>query len=248
MNIIYSNLLRSTGLVTCGVSTRQGGVSPEPLCMNMSFNVGDANENVEQNRRLFARALGIGLERLAIPMQVHSSVVKRADTPGSYSSCDGLVTDVRGVYLSISVADCVPIFIVDTQRKAVAAIHAGWRGTVARIAAYGVEMLIDEFQCRPARMIAFVGPSAGGCCYAVGEDVAAKFPGEFVREESGKLHIDLKAANVSQLLEMGLSENVIEVSSYCTIDEGDMLHSYRRDGTRSGRMMGVIGLKMDSMR
>jgi polyphenol oxidase len=248
MNIISSRLLRSSGLVTFGISTRQGGVSPEPLRMNLSFNVGDAKENVEQNRYLFAQALGFEVDRLAIPMQIHSNVVKRADIPGSYSSCDGLVTDVPDVYLCVSVADCIPIFLLDIDQKVAAAIHAGWRGTAARISERGVEMLVDEFRCRPERMVAFVGPGAGKCCYSVGEDVATKFSHEFVREERGKIYVDLKAANVSQLLDMGLSREMIEVSPYCTIDEANLLHSYRRDGARSGRMMGVIGLKTDPVR
>lgn len=248
MNIIYSDLLRSTGLVTCGISTRLGGVSPEPLCMNLSFNVGDAKENVEQNRHLFAQAVGVEVDRLAMPVQVHSDVVKRADAPGSYSSCDGLVTDVPGVCLSVSVADCIPIFIVEPRCKAIAAIHAGWRGTAARIVVRGVEMLVDEFNCRPERMIAYIGPGAGQCCYSVGADVAGRFSQEFVREVKDSLFVDLKGANLSQLVDVGLARKLIEVSPCCTIDESNLLHSYRRDGARSGRMMGVIGLNSNAVR
>jgi YfiH family protein len=211
--------------------------------MNMSFNVGDSKDNVQRNRELFVQKLGLRIDQLAIPMQVHSAVFSRASTPGSYPECDGLVTDMPGVYLCVSVADCVPIFIADTQRKAVAAIHAGWRGTSARIVERGVELLINEFQCNPEKMFAYIGPGAGACCYSVGQDVAEQFSEELTREERGKTFVDLKAANVAQLVAAGVLLERIEVSPHCTIGEADMFHSYRRDRERSGRMMGVIGLK-----
>jgi YfiH family protein len=243
MNVISSRLLHSTGLVTCGISTRRGGVSPEPFGMNTSFNVGDSKENVKKNRELFARALGMQIDQLAIPMQVHSAIVKRANTAGNYPECDGLVTDAPQVHLCISVADCVPVFIVETQCRAVAAIHAGWRGTSSRIVQRGVELLISEFQCNPEQMVAYIGPGAGACCYSVGQDVARQFSQEQIREERGKTFVDLKAANVAQLVAAGVSRERIEVSPHCTIGEVELFHSYRRDRERSGRMMGAIGLK-----
>jgi polyphenol oxidase len=242
MNIISSRLLDSTGLVTCGISTRSGGVSPEPFGTNMSFNVGDSKENVQRNRELFVQALGMRVNQLAIPMQVHSGVVKLANTPGNYPECDGLVTEMAQVHLCVSVADCVPVFIVETQCRAVAAIHAGWRGTSARIVGRGVELLISEFHCTPEKMVAYIGPSAGACCYSVGQDVAEQFSEELTREEKGKTFVDLKAANVAQLVAAGVLLERIEVSPHCTIGEADVFHSYRRDKERSGRMMGVIGL------
>jgi YfiH family protein len=243
MTIISCKLLHSTGLVTCGISTRCGGVSPEPFGLNMSFNVNDSKENVQRNRELFVQALGLRIDQLAIPMQVHGGVVKRANIAGTYPGCDGMVTDVPQVYLCVSVADCVPIFIVDAQRKAVAAVHAGWRGTSARIVERAVALLISEFQCSPGTMLAYIGPCASVCCYSVGEDVAERFSGELTRQEGGKIFVDLKAANLEQLVAVGVPRDRIEVSPQCTICGGNMLHSYRRDRERSGRMMGVIGLK-----
>ena len=243
MDIISSGLLHSTGLVIHGMSTRRGGVSPEPLGMNLSFNVGDARDNVLKNRGLFARALGIDTDQWAAPVQRHTTVVRRVETAGSYPGCDGLVTDTPGVYLAISAADCVPVFILDVRRKAIAAVHAGWRGTAGGIAGQGVGMLVAEFQCRSGDMVAFVGPGAGKCCYAVGEDVAVRFPQELVRREEGKVFVDLKAANVAQLVAAGIPRQMIEMSPHCTIHESALFHSYRREGSASGRMMGIIGLK-----
>lgn len=245
MTIISSDLLHSTGVVISGISTRRGGVSPEPFGMNLSFNVGDAKDNVRRNRGLFAQALGITADHLAVPTQQHSNVVRRANTGGSYPACDGLVTDTPGVYLCLTVADCVPIFIVDSSRRAIAAIHAGWRGTSAGIAERAVSMLVEEFRCRPDRMAAYLGPCAGKCCYVVGEDVAGRFSREFLVVDGGRIFVDLKAANVSQLVASGVPQSMIDVSSYCTIHEADLFHSYRRDGASSGRMMGAIGLRPD---
>ncbi|MBI3578034.1 MAG: laccase domain-containing protein, partial [Ignavibacteriales bacterium] len=112
-----------------GFSTRNGGVSPVPLGMNLSFNVGDENANVIQNRRLFFGALGISLEQGAVPLQCHSATVQIANHPGDYKQCDGLLTNVPQVALVVSVADCVPIFIFDPNNNVVAAVHSGWRGT-----------------------------------------------------------------------------------------------------------------------
>jgi polyphenol oxidase len=243
MKIISSELLQSTGLVTFGLSTRHDGVSPEPFGMNLSFSVGDSDENVKRNRQLFFQSLGIGGNHLAIPTQVHGTSVMRATTPGRFPACDGLATETQGLFLCVSVADCVPIFIVDTRRRVVAAIHAGWRGTSAMIVQHGVGVLTRGFQCQPEHMVAYVGPSAGVCCYSVGKEVARCFSEEFVCSERGQIFVDLKAANVSQLVAAGVRPDMIEVSPYCTIEEVDLLHSFRRDKERSGRMMGVIGLR-----
>lgn len=240
--IISSGLLHSTGLVISGISTRQGGVSPDPFGLNLSYSVGDAEENVRTNRQLFFKALGVSPEQVAIPRQIHSSIVQYAKAPGAFPSCDGLITDIPGVYLCITVADCLPVFVLDTKRKVVAALHAGWRGTAAMIARTGVTMMVEEFQCSPEHMVAYVGPGAGVCCYNVGTDVAKMFATEFVREDGGKTFIDLKAALISQLAGSGIPRESIEVSPHCTIDNSILFHSYRRDKKSSGRMMGVIGL------
>lgn len=243
MKIILSELLQSTGVITAGISTRQGGVSPEPLGMNLSFNVGDKNENVEKNRELFFQALGIRPDRLAFPMQVHGNTVRYAQTSGSYPECDGLITDIPELYLSITVADCVPIFVVDTTHSVVAALHAGWRGTLGKIALRGVEMMKREFRCNSEHMVAYIGPCASKSCYVVGSEVAGRFSREFCREDGGRSFVDLKAANAAQLLEAGIPRDAIEMSKHCTIGDSLLFHSYRRDKERSGRMMGVIGLK-----
>jgi hypothetical protein len=210
--------------------------------MNLSFKVGDDPANVRENRRLFFGMLGIETERLAIPGQVHGIAVSRVGAPGEYPGRDGLITDVPRVFLCISTADCVPILLFDQARRAVAAVHAGWRGTVEAIACTAVEAMCREFGTRPEDLLAEIGPAASQCCYEVGAEVAQRFPGEFVEEREGKLYVDLKGANRRLMLRAGLLEGNLHSSPHCTISDHLLFHSHRRDGARSGRMMGVIGL------
>jgi hypothetical protein len=213
--------------------------------MNLSLNVGDDPRNVHSNRELFFGTLGIRAEELAIPGQVHSDTVRRVDVPGVYPETDALVTDVRRLFLCVTVADCVPILLFDPVRRVVAAIHAGWRGTAGTIAARAVRLMMDDFGVDPANLLGFIGPSADTCCYEVGPDVASRFPERFVSDREGSLRVDLKSANLSQLIDLGVPPENIETSSLCTISEETLLHSYRRDGVASGRMMAVIGLAAD---
>jgi YfiH family protein len=239
--IVTSRILASVPRVRFGLSTRHGGVSPEPYGMNLSFAVGDDEHRVKENRERFFESLGIDQESVAIPGQVHSGRVMKVETPGRYPECDGLVTDRPGVYCCVSGADCIPVFLVDPLHPAVGAVHAGWRGTVAGIAKSAVELMQKTFASQPENLLAYIGPGADVCCYEVGAEVAERFPQGTVLVREGKRFVDLKKANREQLVGAGLPEGNIEVSPSCTISDS-LYHSYRRDGKKSGRMMGVIGL------
>lgn len=243
MEIIRSNVLSRHQQIVFGMSTRSGGHSPGGLGMNLSFNVGDDKVNVIDNRRLFFGALHIGLDELAFPMQCHSSNVRVIQTWGGYENCDGLITGEFGVFIAVSVADCVPIFIFDPVTRTVSGIHAGWRGTSSGIVKNAIAVMIAQFGIEPKNLVAFVGPGAGKCCYEVGEEVAEMFEAGFVsKSESGKWKVDLKGANRRQMTDKGIPSDNIEVHEGCTIHETEKFHSYRRDGASSGRMMGVIGI------
>lgn len=229
-------------LVIAAMSTRNGGVSPFPLGMNLSFRVGDREENVRRNREIFFGSLGVGTAELAWPEQVHSTAVVRVDKPGSYPACDALVTDARRIFLCVSVADCVPILLFDPGIPAVAAVHAGWRGAVGGIVGRAVRLMQRELAVVPERLRAYFGPSASACCYSVGEEVATQFDPRFVHRDGGRILADLKQATRQQLLDTGVPADQIEVSPSCTISEPQTFHSYRREGGHSGRMMAVIGL------
>ena len=224
-------------------STRHGGVSPSPLGMNLSFRVGDQEQNVRENRRRFLYAIDIAEEHLAIPGQVHSATVRSVQEAGHVSGCDALITNVPGIVLSVTVADCLPVLLADPTSLSVAAVHAGWRGTASGIATSAVKLLEREYGARPSRIIAYLGPSARSCCYEVGREVAELFDNRVVRTVEGRHYLDIRGANELQLLECGISPDNIESSPHCTICRPDLYHSYRRDGPRSGRMMAVIGLQ-----
>ncbi|MBI1802905.1 MAG: peptidoglycan editing factor PgeF [Ignavibacteriae bacterium] len=241
--IIHSELLSRIPPIRSGVSTRCGGVSREPLGLNLSYNVGDDPSKVTQNRERFFGALNIPIDRLAIPYQIHSAAIRRAENPGRYESCDALVTNIPELFLAVSIADCLPILLYDPVARAIAAVHSGWRGSKEKVLLKAIETLRKEFGSCPKDLVAFIGPAAGECCYEVGKEVAKEFPTECVVQEQGrKPRLDLKFFNKNILLESGVDEQRIEVSPLCTICTPAILHSYRRDGHSSGRMMGVIGI------
>jgi hypothetical protein len=213
--------------------------------MNLSFNVGDDPERVRRNRSRFFGQLGILPEELAIPGQVHGTSVREASAAGAYPETDGLVTASPRLFVCVTVADCVPILLADPVTRAVAAVHAGWRGTAGRIVEGALELLTDRYGVRPANLLAYVGPSAANCCYSVGEDVASRFPANVVSRKDGKVTVDLKETNRLQLASAGVPEGNIEISPFCTISEPSLFHSHRRDAAASGRMMAVIGSRSE---
>ncbi|HLF20804.1 MAG TPA: peptidoglycan editing factor PgeF [Bacteroidota bacterium] len=225
-----------------GFSYRYAGTSSSPYGLNLSFKVGDREENVRRNRAMFFDSLGIRAEHLAIPNQCHSATTLRIQAPGTFESCDAIVTDRNEVFLTITVADCVPIFVFDPVKKAVGAIHSGWRGTARGIVEGTIKKMESEFGSHTANLLAFVGPSARSCCYEVGYEVAREFEDSVVVKREGKTFLDLKEANVTQLVTSGIPKDNLEICPYCTICHPESFHSYRRDKERSGRMMGVIGL------
>ncbi len=170
--------------------------------------------------------------------QIHSDkVVVADDRKGCLEQGDALITSEPGNLLGVRTADCVPILIADPENRAVAAIHAGWRGTSAGIVSKAVAKLTAEFGSRPAALRAAIGPSIGPCCYEVGLEVASLF------QASGST-VDLPGENRSQLVSSGLTPEHIDVSELCTLCYGDgEFHSFRRDKEASGRMVSAIGIR-----
>jgi YfiH family protein len=228
--------------VTASFSLRTGGVSGGNFDLNLSYRVGDVPANVARNRAIFFGTLGVALDRIVTLRQVHGSRVVIATEPGEIEDADALVSDRPGLFLCVTVADCVPLLLYDPAHHAVAAVHAGWRGTEARIAEAAVRAMEADFGSRPAEILAHIGPAAGQCCYEVGADVAGRFSRQFVLDRGGRTFLDVKSANRQQLLECGLAPRNVQSSLFCTISDATHFHSHRRDGLRAGRMMGVIGL------
>jgi len=139
--------------------------------------------------------------------------------------------------VAVRTADCIPILLVDERRRAVAAVHAGWRGTVARIAAQAVAAMSRRFGTHAADLHAAIGPGIGKCCYEVGAEVAAHFSGQ------GRGHIDLAAANRRQLQEAGVTPERVYTSNLCTMCRAEEFDSFRRDQEAAGRMYSFAGIR-----
>ena len=170
--------------------------------------------------------------------QVHGDLCHVAASAGDpVREGDALITREAGVLVSVRTADCIPVLLYDPVTRAAAAIHAGWRGTEARIAGKVAERMTSEFGSRAANVIAAIGPGIGPCCFEVGEEVARHFP-RFTSRDRPKPRVDLWAANRTQLAETGV--RTIVVAALCTHCLAGRFHSYRRD-KGPGRMTSLIG-------
>jgi len=173
-------------------------------------------------------------EQMASLRQIHSAVVWAAERPGCAGEGDALVSASAGVVVSVRTADCYPILLADERNRAVAAVHAGWRGTAARIVPATIQEMRLRFGTELADLSVAIGPGIGGCCYEVGADVARQFGLETARR------IDLAEMNHRQLVDMGISADRIDVMGGCSRCDQHLFHSYRRDGVRAGRMISFI--------
>jgi purine-nucleoside/S-methyl-5'-thioadenosine phosphorylase / adenosine deaminase len=240
MKILQSKIFQQHNNIIHGISTKAGG--GPPFYNNLSKHVGDSEENIKQNRERFFGALGIQQEKLVHANQVHSNNVKIVQDPGLYRETDGFITDKTGLFLVISIADCMPAMIFDKRNNIIANIHAGWRGTQKKIVSHAMEILIDEYKSKPEDISVFLGPCISKKNFEVGEEVAEIFDARFIEKRNNRFYADIAADNTAQLKSFGLKDEQIESSGICTYGEAERMHSYRRDGQRSGRMFAVIGL------
>jgi YfiH family protein len=236
MDLLRSHLLAD---IRHGFTTRVGGRSAAPFnSLNLGDQVGDDPALVTGNWRQLEEATGLGFARVR---QVHgASVLRRAAPTPPCEEADGVVSTTDGLAACVAVADCVPILLARPDGSAVAALHAGWRGTLARIAAEGVRVLDAVAGGEPP--LAVIGPSIGPCCYEVSEELATRFAEAFgarvVQRHAGGTHLDLWAANERALRDAG----VVRVAQLrrCTACEPRLFYSHRRDGGQTGRMVGFI--------
>jgi YfiH family protein len=257
-----------------GFSTRPGGIShlDSEKVLNLGFTDWDTRENVLENRRRLQSALGASDLQLIALKQIHSDVIHLIEAaPQEPCKGDASATNRPGLLLGVQTADCVPILLVDPKKRAIAAIHAGWRGTLARIAEKAIGQMQMHFATKPAGLLAAIGPSIGPCCYEVGTEVATQFQSQFAdapdwfdefrtgdepnpvqwlnmmppghQPPPKNVHLDLKKANRAQLLATGLPPQNIFTSDLCTDCRPDLLFSYRKQGSQSGRLLSVIGIR-----
>ena len=244
------------------VSTRRGGVSAPPFdSLNLGLRVGDDAEKVVENRRALFRAFGMSLERSVWCKQIHADGVVAVDIGDAgrgsteedsiVEGADALVTDAPGLSLCVTLADCVPVVIFDPERSVVGLAHAGWGGTVSRIASRTVEVMRGRFGCDPAAIVAAIGPSIGPAGYEVGEDVLERARagyGDRTAEilqpgPEGKALFDLWTANRIDLEEAGVGGERIEISGIASEQHLDEFYSHRREGARTGRFIAAVTLR-----
>jgi len=239
-----------------GFSTRFGGVSKEKHLesLNLAYGRGDEDSVVEENQRRFFKAVfdTADLSSAARREQIHSADIVYADKGGIYPPGDGFYTDKIGVILTVKIADCVPILLCDPKKRIIAALHAGWRGTVSGIAKKGVEALCAKGS-DPAEIQASVGTSIRPCCYevrgdfynAVKEALGEKFAKRFVTvrdKAEGTFSADVAGMNLALLKEAGVREENISVSPLCSACHADLFFSHRASNGKRGTMMAAIML------
>lgn len=246
---------------TNAFSTRLGGVSPLPENALSLGNFtrdtqGDQRELVLENRRRFLSAIGAPDWPLVTARQIHSAdvraVVSRADALREAETGDALVTRVPQILLAVQTADCLPVLIVDERTRACAAVHAGWRGTLAGIVARTIERMQREYDSRPGDLHAALGPAISVRHFEVGPEVLAAFRQAFSyadeliegEQPNGKGRLNLNQASLRQLTGCGVPSGQIYDSGLCTVERNDLFFSYRYERGHEqhiGRLMGVVG-------
>jgi len=247
-----------------GFSTRMGGVSPLPSdALNLAGFNEDAAENILENRCRFLKLFS-GEWTLTGCWQVHGADVRLvrdeadaqpdANVMGDAIYGDALVSNAARVLIGVKTADCVPILLGDPRTGAFAAVHAGWKGTVAAIVTHVLQRMAKEYDTRAADVRAAIGPAAGPCCYEVGAEVISAFKEGFPESDAlftvtraGHARVDLFQANRDQLISAGVVADRIHTSGLCTMCRTDLFFSYRREKSvqgKVGRLLAVVGRQM----
>jgi len=241
--VIKPKIFDKFGNVVCGVSTRYGKEPRPPFDFNMSFKIGDDTDSVKKNRKDFFDAMGIDGSIVTYQFQTHSTAHNYVEKTTFFNGSDGLYTDKKGLFLAINVADCVPVFVYDSENKVVAGIHSGWKGTQKRIVTHTINTLMEKYKSKPENLYVYIGPGISVMYFEVGKDVFELFDDEFKEVRDGKYYVDLKKDIYTRLMKQGVFVENVEVSEHCTYGDEELFHSYRRDGGKSGRMIGVIGTR-----
>ena len=246
------------GGVVAFSTTRHGGYSKGNYAeFNINRYCGDRDEDIRSNREALCRLLGIAGDRLLMPHQVHQTKTIIVDE--TVLNCtleerlqlldgyDALMTDLHGVCIGVSTADCIPLLLYDDEHRAVCAVHAGWRGTVARIAEASVAAMTTAYGTRPERLRAQIGPGISLQSFEVGNEVyeafcSAGFDMDTISRHEQKWHIDLPECNRQQLVATGVPAPAISLSGVCTYQQSAHYFSARRLGIQSGRIFTGIML------
>ena len=246
--------------VTAFSTTRHGGYSEGKYgAFNINVYCGDDPMAVRSNRAALCRLLGVEDGRLVMPHQTHQTQTVAIDEPFlsllpderrlRLEGVDALMTDVADVCIGVSTADCIPVLLYDSEHHAVGAVHAGWRGTVARIVEHTVAAMTAAYGTRPSQLKAQIGPGISLESFEVGDEVYEAFATAgfsmppISRHIRGKWHLDLPECNRQQLIGLGVPAQAVQVSDVCTYQQSDRYFSARKLGIQSGRIFTGVLLK-----
>lgn len=254
--------LAGTGLVNHLFTTRKGGVSEGIFStMNMSYTRGDKKEAVDENFRRIAEIFRSTSENIVCSDQTHTTNIrlvtkedlgKGVTRKKDYTDVDGLITNEPGIILATFYADCVPLYFVDTENKAIGLSHSGWRGTVAKMGECTLKAMKEAFGTRPEAVKAAIGPSICQECYEVSEDVAKQFISLFPDgskellykgKSDGKYQLNLWEANKRILLDAGILPENLEITDICTCCNIDYLFSHRASNGKRGNLGAFLELR-----
>lgn len=253
-------LMKAYSNISCFSTTRHGGYSKGNYAsFNCNAYCGDSSENVARNRHLLCKSLSTEAVELVMPHQTHSNNVRvldaiyrnscEEDRKSLLEGVDALVTDIPGYCLCISTADCIPVLLYDERKQVIAAIHAGWRGTVARIVENTLSVMAEQYGSQGEDIIACLGPGISLEAFEVGDEVydafrEAGFDMNSIARKEDKWHIDLWEANRGQLLSHGVKFENIEISGVCTYHNNEDFFSARRQGINSGRVLSGVMIRV----
>lgn len=231
----------------------------KPLDFGDNSNYEDKKDVVTKNYKLICNELNVDYKNIIRPYQTHTSNVKNVDADNGiflreYTNIDGLITNKKNIALSLTYADCTPIYLFDTNKKAIGNIHSGWQGTVKKIAKNAIEKMIETYGSNPKDIICAIGPTIRKCHFEVEDDVKEMFLNKFnyigdvvttgaIKQGKQKYYIDTVKINKTILMEMGIKEENIIDSKICTVCNSNFMHSYRKEGKDAGRGTALIMLK-----
>ncbi len=257
--IEFSNLKKYEDVLTHCFTTRLGGVSSgECYSLNLSFNRNDSRENVIENYRIIAGAIGADFDKMVLSNQVHDNKIryiseedagKGLTKDSDILGYDGLTTDVPGIPIVTFYADCVPVLILDPVKKAITAVHSGWKSTVKNIAFEALKLMENKYKSNMRDLQIAIGPSICKNCFEVGEEVYNQFKNvypwcdTYTTKENGKYYIELQRIIKKVIVEAGVPEENILISGICTKCNKDIFYSYRGDQTKTGSLAAIMVLK-----
>lgn len=229
------------GIIAAQTSREHPFRLPQQALTTNDLNISE--EENELNKSHFLKTLGINENQIAYAKQIHDDAIAIVEWPIFIEGFDALITAKKNVFILVSIADCTPVLIYDSHNNAVAAIHAGWRGTVKKIVSKTLQAMNKQFGTIGKNCFAYIGTCISEYSFEVGAEVAQQFNEQFVIENNNKLFVNLKSANQHQLLQFGIPAQQIETSQNCTVINNDSYFSFRYEKGKTGRMFALIGVK-----